>query len=694
MLNIDFNHIELSQAQILSQLQQRLFINGPVTVFRWLAKEPWSVEYVSPNVRQWGYQAEDFLTGKINYKEIVHPEDLPQIVAELETYEKAGIDSYRQEYRLICAHGELRWVHEHSVVVRNSQGIVTRYEGYILDITKRKQGEKALEESEEKFAKAFQCSPDPITISRLSDGRLIDVNESFLQVSGYAYEEVIGKNSLELNLWLNPQQRAQVFQKLKEQGSIKNCEYEFRHQSGRTIIGLFSAAVVSINGESCLLSVTTDITERKQAESELFLAAQREKLLGEMATRIRQSLNLQAILTTTVEEVRQFLQVNRVYIVQFNEQVRGKILAESVTDGCQSIINWQPRSERQIQEISDHLVFEQVYALTDIDELELPPEIASFFQENKIRSLLAVPILLGQDFFGHLVANSCQQIRVWKAKEIEFIEKLANQVAIAIQQAQLYQQIQTLNTNLEALVAERTAQLSQKMAELQQLYRVKDTFLHAFSHDLRTPIMGTSLVLNSLLNQEGESITVSRSVLERLQEGSEKQLTLMNALLEAHSSDVSGIKLNCRPLQLSELIESIIADLEPLANKYQGKLVNFVESPLPLVNADAIQLRRVFGNLITNALKYNPPPVTVKVNATLDAGEIYCTVADNGAGIAPEEQEHLFDLYYRGHQNRASTGIGLGLYLCKQIIKAHGGKIGVNSVPGNGSAFRFSLTIC
>ncbi|MBD1945661.1 PAS domain S-box protein [Coleofasciculus sp. FACHB-712] len=691
MLEIELNGANHSQNRILAQLQERLFTNGPVTIFRWVAQEPWSVEYVSPNVRQWGYEAEDFLSGRINYSQVLHPDDVASIVAEIEAYESARINTYRQDYRIVCANGEVRWVHDYSVVVRNSSGVVTHYEGYVLDITERKQGESALKESEEKFAKAFRCSPDAMTITRLKDGCFIDINKSFLDATGYTQEEVI--EQAKFNPWVNPAERAKVYQILQRQGSVNGCEYQFRHKSGTIVVGLFSAEVVIINGEPCVLSVTTDITERKRTELEVLRAAQREKLLGEMAARIRQSLNLQEILETTVKEVRQFLQVNRVYIVQFDRQVQGQIVAESVTDDCSSLLAWKPRNEAHIKEILEYFIIERAYAFGDVTQLELPPEIRQDFLDYQVRSFLAVPIVVGEQIFGHLVANQCNRVRLWEDNEIDFVKKLANQLAIAIQQAQLYQQVQSLNTDLEGLVQKRTEELYHKVQELQELYRIKDVFLHAFSHDLRTPIMGTSLVLNNFLNQDGETLIVSRSILKRLQEGSEKQLNLINALLEAHSSEVSGIVLYCQPLALCEFIQEVIADLEPLANKYKATLINLVNIDFPLVNADVVQLRRVFENLITNAFKYNPPGVTVTVNATSEANRIRCTVADDGIGINLEQQEHLFDLYYRGSQSRASTGIGLGLYLCRQIIKSHGGDIGINSLPGEGTTFWFTLLV-
>jgi signal transduction histidine kinase len=110
------------------------------------------------------------------------------------------------------------------------------------------------------------------------------------------------------------------------------------------------------------------------------------------------------------------------------------------------------------------------------------------------------------------------------------------------------------------------------------------------------------------------------------------------------------------------------------------------------VTADPLQLRRVFENLLTNALNHNPPGLILTLQATVEEEMVHCTVADNGVGMNPEACDHLFERYVRGSRAR-STGIGLGLYLCRQIITAHGGQIGAISAPGAGATFWFTLPL-
>jgi PAS domain S-box-containing protein len=259
--------------------------------------------------------------------------------------------------------------------------------------------------------------------------------------------------------------------------------------------------------------------------------------------------------------------------------------------------------------------------------------------------------------------------------------------------ARLYQQVQSLNTNLEIQVAERTAELQQKMAELQELSQLKEDFLHAVSHDLRTPIVGMGLVLKNLLKRLGtgeEGVRVARSVFERMIQSCDRQLNLINSLLEAHSSEVRGVVLRREAVHLAPLVQTILAELEPLALENRAMLIR-VSEELPPVMGDAAQIHRVFENLLTNALQHNPPGLTVTVQMTIVQNSIRCEIRDNGVGMTPEECDHLFDRYVRGRRERQSTGIGLGLFLCRQIITAHGGQIGVESTPTNGTTFWFTL---
>jgi PAS domain S-box-containing protein len=218
-------------------------------------------------------------------------------------------------------------------------------------------------------------------------------------------------------------------------------------------------------------------------------------------------------------------------------------------------------------------------------------------------------------------------------------------------------------------------------------------FFHAVSHDLRNPVIGTLMVVKNLLSHPEEKITIPRSILERMVQSSDRQLNLINSLMEAHASEVQGIILQLESVELHTIVEGAIVDLKPMLIENQATLINSVSADLPTVNADPTQLWRVFSNLIANALKHNPPGLNINITATVEEDKIYCSVCDDGVGMSQQQCARLFDLYFRGSQSRNSVSLGLGLYLCKQIITAHGGEIGVKSTVGKGSNFWFTLPV-
>ncbi len=253
--------------------------------------------------------------------------------------------------------------------------------------------------------------------------------------------------------------------------------------------------------------------------------------------------------------------------------------------------------------------------------------------------------------------------------------------------------------------------------------REMQIFLHTISHDLRNPVMGTAVVIKGLLAKASDDhVRVSVSTLERLLQGSDRQINLINALIEAHHADAQRITLRCRPLQLSTTVEAVLADLAPQLVHNKVELHNDISSTLPLVYADETHLWRVISNLIDNALKHNPPGIRLTLEAKVvedsqpssnsdlpkqsDAArclhpnaspnvptKLLCCIRDSGIGIPEDSCQRLFELYTRCNRARYIPGLGLGLYLCREIIVAHGGEIGVSSHSKKGSTFWFTLPL-
>lgn len=181
---------------------------------------------------------------------------------------------------------------------------------FAFDITERKQIEAELILSEERFSKAFNASPIAMTISTMEEGQFIDVNDSFCRMIKYKREEILGHTSLELGFWLNPADRFRIKEMIINQEAIREKEIFFQRKNGEQGLGLYTAERFDINGEPCMLSILTDITDRKEMEIEM-LRLDRLGLVGEMAASIGHEIRNPM---TTVRGFLQILKDNKKYV--------------------------------------------------------------------------------------------------------------------------------------------------------------------------------------------------------------------------------------------------------------------------------------------------------------------------------------------------------------------------------------------
>jgi two-component system sensor histidine kinase/response regulator len=240
-------------------------------------------------------------------------------------------------------------------------------------------------------------------------------------------------------------------------------------------------------------------------------------------------------------------------------------------------------------------------------------------------------------------------------------------------------------------ICRQKKQLQNEIKERQKTEETLEIYLHAVSHDLRNPVIGMSMILNNLIkNSQGETKEVSRKILQQMANSCDRQLTLIDSLVETRQNDLWGVSLELKPLSLYEIGQQIGQEWELRLKENQATLINNFSPDLPLVNADAHHLWRVFENLLANALKHNPQGIIITFSARLEGNYLRCSIADNGVGISETQRKQLFDRYQRGNNNN-QISLGLGLYLCRQIIHAHGGEIGIMNNDEKGSQFWFTL---
>ena len=252
----------------LRDSEQRLrLITETIDEVFWMADANLSrMLYVSAAYeRIWGRSTNSLYADPSSFLQAIHPEDRPRVLAGLRVKDPGQIE---QEYRIIRPDGSIRWILDRGFPLRDQSGQFTHYVGVAQDVTDRKLADLALRESEERFSRLFHASPSAKGISRLDDGRFLDVNEAFVRLYGYSRDEVVGRTSDELGLW-HSENRAQIVQELREKRSTQRVELQGRRQDGTVLDLLASIQVLDLGGIACMVGSVVDITELKRAQAEL-----------------------------------------------------------------------------------------------------------------------------------------------------------------------------------------------------------------------------------------------------------------------------------------------------------------------------------------------------------------------------------------------------------------------------------------
>lgn len=241
--------------------------------------------------------------------------------------------------------------------------------------------------------------------------------------------------------------------------------------------------------------------------------------------------------------------------------------------------------------------------------------------------------------------------------------------------------------------------IAQQRAELQaqqKLADIRENFVATLTHDLKTPLLGAIQTLKSLQQEQfGKILPEQQQVFDIMTRSQTSTLQMVEMLLDIYRNDAEGLELHCQPLNLADLITEEVSRLTPIAANRRVHLsvqqVNSNFQQALWVNGDSLQLQRVLDNLITNGINHSPrgSPVDIQMEAQGDQAVIQ--ILDRGQGIQPEESGRLFERFYQGHTQRQAKGSGLGLYLSRQIVEAHGGTIWAKNRPSQGAIFGFKL---
>jgi PAS domain S-box-containing protein len=308
----------------------------------------------------------------------------------------------------------------------------------LQDITARKRAEDALRTSEEKFHKVFHASPIGITLSRFSDGRYLEVNDTYVALTGYERHTLIGHSATELGVWAKPEERTQLLAQLATQGFVRDYEASFRKQSGE--LGLVALAVesITVNGEQCILVATQDITARKQAEDTLRRYTTRLEILREIDSAILTARSSSEIAAAALQGLQQLVPCLRMSVLLLDLQVQQAfVLAVSVNGapqlGAGVYVPLTSISRAAIETLRQG----QSQVVSDLWALPERSLLDEQLLLEGVRSRLGVPLLFRGELIGMLVLSAGEP-DAFNANHVEMATEVANQLAIAIQQARLY----------------------------------------------------------------------------------------------------------------------------------------------------------------------------------------------------------------------------------------------------------------
>ncbi|MDM8529698.1 PAS domain S-box protein [Anaerolineales bacterium HSG25] len=623
-----------------------------------------------------GYEAGTPITLDFYLNQILHLDDKIKLLPEYYAALGSNAKRYRAEYRIIRPDGTVRWLDEDHTIVRDENGMAIRTYSVKMDITERKQIEEILKESEDKFSTIFRLSPNSFSLTTM-DGKILDVNQNFTRILGYTKDE-IGNTTVDLNIWLNEDERQKVLGKLVQEGKLENEETQYRAKNGKIIDVQLSAAIIKVNNNPVILAEVTDITERKRAEEALKLSEEKYRLIADNASDVIWVLNISKNRFT--------------YISPSVYQLRGYTPEEAMS-----------------QDITQSLTPESVKEVFDSISVNMP-----IFIEDPDTMVYYINELQQPCKSGELVwIEASTRYRYNQLGEIEVVG-ISRDITTRKQWEN------------ELRVAKEAAEAANQ---------AKSTFLANMSHELRTPlnaILGFAQITahNPTLDKEG------RDNLSIINRSGEHLLTLINQVLDLSKIEAGRTTLNETDFDLHRLLTDLEDMFSLRAENKQLQLQFEQADDLPqYIRTDEVKLRQVLINLLNNAIKFTESGgIILQVKRIEDRGEriedrgeriedrgeriedrgkgieekllppashlpllssvLHFELEDTGVGIAPEEMDTLFEAFVQTESGRQSKdGTGLGLSISKKFIELMDGKIAVTSEVGQGTTFTFDIHV-
>lgn len=414
----------------------------------------------------------------------------------------------------------------------------------------------------------------------------------------------------------------------------------------------------------------------KSRTREIARSVEELKALGEVSQAVGSHLDVRAVLSSIVGHAVELSHADAGTIYELDDDAR--VFVPRINHGVDE--SFVQSLETSRGRVGDHSAIGQATAkrrpFQVPDLLQIPDYPLTAIKEAGFRALLAIPLLFRGRLIGGLVVRR-KTAGAFPTSIVDLLQAFASQSALAMHHARLFQEIE------------------RKGVELEIATRHKSMFLANMSHELRTPlnaILGyTELIMDNIYGPVPEKI---RGVLERLEKNGRHLLGLINDVLDLSKIEAGQLTLSLDHYSMGDLVQAAIISVEALAADKNLSMTIKAPSDLPVAVGDAKRISQVLLNLLGNAIKFTEEG-GIQLHVTVLDQTFHVSVKDTGPGLSDGDKDKVFKEFHQvdGSSTRKKDGTGLGLAIAKKIVEMHGGRIGVESCPGSGSTFWFTLPV-
>ncbi|HWE22868.1 MAG TPA: PAS domain S-box protein, partial [Myxococcales bacterium] len=571
--------------------------------------------------------------------------------------------------------------------VDDPQGNLVGFAKVTRDLTSRREAESALRQSEERLRLMIESVKDYAIFMLDPAGYVVSWNPGAERVNGYKASEIVGRH---FSRFYPPEDAAAGKPQIeldtaRATGRFEEEGWRVRKDGSRFWSTVVLTAVYDDHGTLVgFAKVTRDMTERKRAEEATIQRARQQAAIAQLGLFALEKPDVANVMRRAIDTTREILGTELVNVLELSD------------DGASLVLRASSGGNRDVGRVVSELERGSQPGYTVLNAQPVPLDRTRFTPGSFLDAEGAgsgITALIGaparpHGAFGVLAAHSTS-LRDFTMDDVNFLQTVANVIAAALERVRMEEQV---------LRAEQKTQEERvRTAQAREALRERDEFISVAAHELRTPLTALQLKVQGLdrvIRTSSVSEAGAKGMTSRL-EGALRQIERLASLVE-RLLDVSRIaggrlELAAESFDAAALLRQIADDFREPAAAAGAEI--HVEAPAELmVQWDRLRIEQVLVNLLANAVKYGRGrPVHIRLDGARD--RVHLEIADEGIGIAPEDVERIFTRFGRAAPVRNYGGLGLGLYIVKHIVEAHGGTIDVSSHLGRGSTFVIDLPV-